>query len=215
MESSIVPTTQQIIDGLIEMRDQTGSVPEEYFWQLSERFRADLVHQAFTMLRSQADAEDVAQDSLCEAFESINKLRDPQKLGNWLRQINRRNALDTIRRKQSAKERRLNTGELDDLRPQSGARKGQGMRAPGQRVEGDQVLDAVESLPAIFREVVILRYMEGLSCVEIASRMNIPEGTVRSRLCRADGMLIRKLGVIDEKVAGATDPKDVPKETAS
>lgn len=197
-------TTAQMIEALVDMRQQPGGVPVEHFWKLVERFRADLVHQAYVMLRSQADAEDIAQLSLCEAFQSMHTLREPEKLGVWLRGINRRNALDLLRRRKSAREQRLNTGELDTLKLPDGA----GPRAstpPGgtssskplsMRVGADDVMKAVESLPENFRDAVLLRYMEGLSCDEIAIRLGVPGGTVRSRLCRADAMLIRKLGLL-------------------
>jgi RNA polymerase sigma factor (sigma-70 family) len=55
------------------------------------------------------------------------------------------------------------------------------------------VVRAVDSLPDPFREVVVLRYWEKFSTEEIAVRLGIPAGTVRSRLTRADGMLARKL----------------------
>lgn len=197
-------TTAQMIEALVDMRQQPGGVPVEHFWKLVERFRADLVHQAYVMLRSQADAEDIAQLSLCEAFQSMHTLREPEKLGVWLRGINRRNALDLLRRRKSAREQRLNTGELDTLKLPDGS----GPRAstpPGgtssnnplsMRVGADDVMKAVESLPENFRDAVLLRYMEGLSCDEIAIRLGVPGGTVRSRLCRADAMLIRKLGLL-------------------
>ncbi|MCK6472118.1 MAG: RNA polymerase sigma factor [Planctomycetes bacterium] len=197
-------TTAQMIEALVDMRQQPGGVPVEHFWKLVERFRADLVHQAYVMLRSQADAEDIAQLSLCEAFQSMHTLREPEKLGVWLRGINRRNALDLLRRRKSAREQRLNTGELDTLKLPDGS----GPRAstpPGgtssnnplsMRVNADDVMKAVESLPENFRDAVLLRYMEGLSCDEIAIRLGVPGGTVRSRLCRADAMLIRKLGLL-------------------
>lgn len=197
-------TTAQMIEALVDMRQQPGGVPVEHFWKLVERFRADLVHQACVMLRSQADAEDIAQLSLCEAFQSMHTLRDANKLGIWLRGINRRNALDLLRRRKTAREQRLNTGELDTLKLPDGA----GPRAstpPGgtsssnplsMRVSADDVMKAVESLPENFRDAVLLRYMGGLSCDEIAMRLGVPGGTVRSRLCRADAMLIRKLGLL-------------------
>lgn len=207
-----MPTTAQMIDALLEMRRQQGDISEEHFWHLVERFRADLVHQASLILHSQEDAEDVAQNSLCEAFEGLRNLRDPHKLGAWMRQINRRNALDHARRRNSAREQRLNTGELDVVRPAAGSaidiRKGPAQNDANSGLENEEILQAVESLPAVFREVVILRYMEGLLCDEIALRIGVPGGTVRSRLCRADAMLVRKLGVLEPT------PESQPEECA-
>ena len=55
------------------------------------------------------------------------------------------------------------------------------------------VLREVDQLPEAYREVVVLRYWEKLSTEEIAMRLGIPSGTVRSRLTRADGILARRV----------------------
>ena len=88
-------TTAMMIEALVAMRHDERGVPVDHFWQLVERFRADLVNQAVAILGDRQDAEDVAQDSLCRAFRCLSQLRDPQKLGSWLRNINRNNAADT------------------------------------------------------------------------------------------------------------------------
>ncbi|MCZ7646606.1 MAG: RNA polymerase sigma factor [Planctomycetota bacterium] len=201
-----MPTTAMMIEALIAMRHRPGGIPEERFWQWVERFRADLVHQALSILHDQEDAEDVAQDSLCEAYEGLHTLRDPSKLGNWLRQVNRRNALDRLRRRKTAREQRLHTGELDEVRAVAGLPRMKRSTPPGApaALGAEEVLGAVERLPAPFRETVILRYMEGLDVEQIARCLDVPEGTVRSRLCRADRMLIRRLGLLR---GAAPDPE--------
>src|SRR6185503_370967 len=87
---SHVPTTELMIQTFSSMRAAPNAQAfQDHFWQLMERFRADLVHQALAMLGNQADAEDVAQETLCRAYLEIHKLQDPAKLGVWLRSINR------------------------------------------------------------------------------------------------------------------------------
>lgn len=176
-----MPTTALMIEALLHSRLAPGGVPEDHFWMLMERFRADLVNQAFSILGSQADAEDAAQETLCKAFLHLNQLRDAVKLGTWLRSINRREALELSRRKRSAKEERLGTGQLGAI---------EAPRPAGNPAAGEEaVARAVDALPEPFREVVVLRYWEKISTEEIANRLGIPSGTVRSRLTRADGML--------------------------
>lgn len=108
-------TTSMMVEALLELRHQPGGVPHEQFWQLVERFRADLINQAFAILGNQADAEDVAQDALCRAYVDLHKLQDPRKLGAWLRKINRCHAIDLLRRRKAAREERLATGEAAAL----------------------------------------------------------------------------------------------------
>lgn len=197
-----MPTTAMMIEALIEHRAKDpahGSAPPEYFWQWVERFRAGLVNQAFGILGNQADAEDVAQESLCESFEGLAQLKDPRQLGGWMRQINRRNALDLLR---------VRKGERDKA---ARARQGAGAR---DLVTGgysgvdlrEFVARAIDALPEDLREIVVLRYWEHLSYQDIATRLAEPVGTVKSQLFRADALLEKSLRKYVETPAGATPP---------
>src|SRR5437868_3867139 len=106
-----MPTTECMIEALIDLRQAGGSISNEQFWNIVERYRATLITQAFPILGSQQDAEDVAQETLCVAFLKHQKLRDASKFGAWLRSINRCNALMLVRRRSRAKEERLSTGQ--------------------------------------------------------------------------------------------------------
>jgi len=175
-----------MIESLVKMRNDPDGLPVDQFWILVERFRADLVNQALALLGNQSDAEDVAQETLCKAFIDLHELRDPQKLGNWLRSINKRIALNYRRRKFRLKEERLATGKLNSLEDEGGDDTKPDSPA-------GHMLAAVDRLPVQFREVLVLRYWEKLSTEDIALRLEIPSGTVRSRLTRADGMLAKAL----------------------
>ncbi|MCZ7646740.1 MAG: sigma-70 family RNA polymerase sigma factor [Planctomycetota bacterium] len=190
-------TTEMMVEALIEARHQGGEVPPDHFWQLAERFRADLVNQALAMLGNQADAEDIAQDSLCQAFVDLAKLEDPTKLGSWLRRINRCNVLDLLRRRKTQREQRLTTGAQAALTKTSFPNR-QATPEFGTPLTGaaGQIVRAVDSLPESYREVVVLHYWEKLTLAQIAERLGLPPGTVRSRIARADGILLVKLNAL-------------------
>ena len=188
-----MPTTAIMIDALITMRHEPGGVPEEHFWQLVERFRADLVNQAFCILSNQEDAEDVAQMSLAKAFRMLPTLKDPQKLGSWLRTINHRTALNHLRSRKRSSVRLV--GEIDPAAAPARATTptGRDVEAVSRMATMEHVARAVDALPEGYREVVVLRYWEHLDTEQIAERLNIPTGTVKSRLARADRLLLEKL----------------------
>ncbi len=186
-----MPTTEVMIDTLIKHREDPDGAPLDQFWKLMERFRADLVNQAFVMLGNQADAEDVAQETLSQAFVNLRQLKDPAKLGVWLRGINRNLAQNLVRQRTRHKEERLATGQLDAVPAPGNTTGGKAAIKPE-----DAVARAVDSLPEQFREALVLRYWEKLSNDEIAQRLGIPPGTVRSRLARADRMLSEKLKAV-------------------
>lgn len=192
-----MPTTEMMIEAFSTMRQEPSAEGNQrHFWQLMERFQADLVHQALAILGNQADAEDVTQDTLCRAYQEMHTLKDPNKLGNWLRAINRCKALDLLRKRKAQREERLGTGAQETLTKEMLPGR-EATPAEGQTVndEAEKIYKAVEHLPAPYREVLLLRYMEKLTLEEIARRLGIPPGTARSRMARADGMLLQRLKI--------------------
>jgi RNA polymerase sigma-70 factor (ECF subfamily) len=186
-----MPTTEIMIETLIKMRQDPNGVPLDQFWKLLERFRADLVNQACVILGNQEDAEDVAQETLCQAYLHLHQLKDANKVGAWLRGINRNLSLNLRRRYAKKKEERLATAQQDALQAPSNTT---GSAKPVET--RNRVIRAIDTLPDAFREVLVLRYWEKLSNHQIAERLEISAGTVRSRMCRADQMLAEKLKVI-------------------
>lgn len=196
-----MPTTEMMIEAFVEHRANGGAtgVPD-YFWQLVERFKAELVNQAFALIGNQSDAEDVAQESMCEAFESLNALKDPAQLGAWMRQINRRNAMDYLRK------RRTDEARLRRARKESG--RFEGVTGGYALFEIKEVVArAVDSLPAPLREVVVLRHWERLSYKDISALLGVPVGTVKSQIFRADALLEQRLRkFIDDEPACPPGP---------
>jgi len=179
-----MPTTNMMIEAFVNMQRTPGAVPEDQFWMLVERFRADLVNQAFAILGNQPDAEDAAQETLCKAFLDLHTLREAAKLGAWLRGINRCTALAQLRSKKHSKETRLSTDKYDNLPAQGERQEAAGL---------ELLVKAMDGLPEIYRQVVVLRYWEKLDTLDIAQRLGLTPGSVRCRLSRADGLLAARL----------------------
>jgi RNA polymerase sigma factor (sigma-70 family) len=185
-------TTEFLAEALTDLRSDPDRIPDEQFWRIVERYRATLVNQAMGILGSQEDAEDCAQDTLCKAFTALDQLRDPSKIGGWLRSINHRNAISVYRRKKDAREERLATGQVSEI-PARRSGNTSGAAVPSH---SEKIMRSMDGLPEPFREVLVLRYWEKLNNDGIAARLNIPVGTVRSRLARADKMMTDRLKAI-------------------
>ena len=179
-----MPTTDMMIDALIRFRQNPEGAPLDQFWVLVERFRADLVNQAYALLGNLQDAEDVAQESLCRAHRDLHRLEDPFKIGAWIRAINRCNALDLLRR------RKLEKKAKHTLQDQSE----ESVTGGYDRVAVHEVVArVVDSLPDELRTVVVFRYWERLAYQDIAAKLGIPLGTVKSQLSRADRIMEKRL----------------------
>jgi RNA polymerase sigma-70 factor (ECF subfamily) len=159
-----------------------AELPQQY-WELIERYRSDLTNQALAIIGNLQDAEDVVQETFCEAFRDSEKLREARSLGAWLRGINKNKALNRVRDKRQESKRIINPPRMDT----TGGFSVLEMR--------ESVAKAIETLPNNLREVIVLRYWDQLSYEEIAARLNIPSGTVGRLLHDASVKLYEKLNV--------------------
>jgi RNA polymerase sigma-70 factor (ECF subfamily) len=132
------------------------------------------------LTKSHAEAEDVVQDACVRAMRYFSSLRDDDARP-WLFTIVRNTWYSRVSRKANVAERTgLNDGQ--DQRPDHAL-------DPEERLLQQHtvalVRGALEQLPVDFREVMVLREIEGLSYREIAAIVGVPIGTVMSRLARA------------------------------
>jgi RNA polymerase sigma-70 factor (ECF subfamily) len=140
---------------------------------------------AYGVLRNRADAEEVAQDAFARAFRQFGQLRDRERFRAWLTRMTWRLAIDRWR----ADRRRL-------AREQVSA---ENMWRPSTedvavaRERSAHVWRAIDALPDKLRIVVVLSAIEGHDTREVATLLEVPEGTVKSRLFTARKTLAEQL----------------------
>jgi RNA polymerase sigma-70 factor (ECF subfamily) len=132
------------------------------------------------LTRNDADAEDVVQDACVRAMRFFSSLRDDDARP-WLFTIVRNTWYSRASRRSTAREAALPDGAVDE--PQDEALDPEERLMQQHTVA--RVRAALEQLPVDFREVMVLREIEGLSYKEIAAVVRVPIGTVMSRLARA------------------------------
>jgi len=145
-------------------------------WGEPER-RRRLVRLCATISGDANAAEDLAQETLLEAWRNAHKLHDPSGADRWLAAIARNHATDHLRRRGP---------EIVELSENVAARSDES--------QARVVLDAVRSLPEAYRETLILRLVEGMTGPEIAVRTGLTEGSVRVNLHRGMKLLRARLG---------------------
>ena len=146
------------------------------------------------IVRNDHDAEDVVQESFVKAFLSLEGFRGGEPRA-WLLTIVRNTALTLLRRRRADPATTWNESVPEPVDRASGP-EGQLLKDARQQ----RVRNAIDQLPEEFRETLVLRELEGLSYKEIAAVLDVPIGTVMSRLARARGLLVRDLVV--ERGAG-------------
>lgn len=145
---------------------------------------------AMRMTRNAADAEDLVQETFLRAYRGYGRFEEGTNLRAWLYRILTNTFINTYRAKQRRPEE-SDLGDLEDLylyRRLGGLEASQRGRSAEDElmdfVTDTEVKEALESLPDQFRIAVLLADIEGFSYKEIAEMLDIPIGTVMSRLHR-------------------------------
>ncbi|MBN8613706.1 MAG: sigma-70 family RNA polymerase sigma factor [Deltaproteobacteria bacterium] len=163
---------------------------------LYDRYASLVMAVGVRILRNRRDAEDIAHDVFLEVWRRAGTY-DPAKASvrTWLVLIMRCRALD--RRKSAPVS--MTSALLEDVRTSDPS------DSPDARLDRARVTTALGALTTAQREVLVLGYYEGLSSSEIAERLDIPLGTVKSRVAGALRALRGRLG--DDEVAdGPEEP---------
>jgi RNA polymerase sigma factor (sigma-70 family) len=128
------------------------------------------------------DAEDVLQETYLLAFNKFDHLREKSKCKPWLLRILRNNFLKSYHKKKN-RQRLSDTDYIDFLKNSISAETAENIL---ENASGKQIVQqAIEQLPPKYKEILILYYMEDLLYKDIAALLQIPIGTVMSRLTRA------------------------------
>lgn len=180
------PTDLQLIDA-------TLSGNTEAFGALIHRYQDRLVHSLEHALNSREDALDVAQQAFVLAWKKLSTFRRESAFYSWLYRIARNVAISSIRQP------RIKSGSLDQLQEAGGyePRDGNSRCAPEHALQQFEEIQLVQSalreIPEEFRQPLVLKEIDGMSYEDISKTLDIPLGTVRSRIFRARQELLAKL----------------------
>ena len=173
---------------------------ERAFNELVQAYETRIFRLVFRMLGRRDEAEDMAQEVFVQVFKAISQFRGDSKISTWIYRIavnlckNRAKYLS--RRHSDAQDELEPVAERAPLSQAKGVTYGDVAR-PDHMVEGFQVeaivQAAIAELDPDFREVLVLRDVEDLTYDEIGEITGLAEGTVKSRIHRARGMLKAKV----------------------
>ncbi len=165
----------------------------EAFGHLIRKYQDRLFNGMVHILRNEPEAEDVVQDAFVLAFTKLESFKGKSAFFTWLYRIAYNVAITRIRRRKSTVsiEGKDETGRLDF--PDNGP-------SPADRLEqheqADQLMQALGRLSEEHRSILVLREMDELDYDAISEILELPIGTVRSRLHRARAQLREQLELI-------------------
>lgn len=172
----------KVTDETLIARFQKGDV--QAFDVLVRRYKDQLLNYVYRFVGNRVDAEDIVQETFLRVFKNKHYYKEIAKFSTWVYTIAGNLAKTELRRRKRRKvfsvsnfvneERDYDIPDMD--------------QTPEQKVDGslkdDIIQKAIDKLPSKFKEVILLRDVQGFSYEEISQILNIPLGTVKSRVNR-------------------------------
>ena len=158
---------------------------EAAYSELVSRYATPAVNFVFRYVRDRALAEDLAQEGFLRVYQRLSTYDSSRKFSSWFFQVLRNITIDHLRIN------RLPTASLDELAEEGNQRASvdRDSASPeelaGQGELASAMSAALSHIRLEYREVVVLRYQEGLTQPEIAEILGLPSGTVKTYLHRA------------------------------
>jgi RNA polymerase sigma-70 factor (ECF subfamily) len=182
------------IDQLLVERVQGGD--KQAFGLLVSKYQRKLHRLLARLVRDPAEVEDLAQETFIKAYRALGSFRGESAFYTWLYRI----GVNTAKNHLAAQVRRVPVANGVDSAEMEGAEGAERLRdfdTPERQLMTRQIAltvdEAMAGLPDELREAITLRELEGLSYEDIASAMDCPIGTVRSRIFRAREAIAARL----------------------
>lgn len=164
--------------------------------KLLERYKDSIYFMVLKMVNNREDAEDLTIEAFGKAFSNIEKYSPKFAFSTWLFKIAVNNCIDFIRKK------RIEKSSLDEKRSNSDGGEYQ-IDVKSNELDPEENFikeqrkalanEVVERLPDHYRNLIHMRYFEELSYNEIATKLNLPLGTVKAQLYRSKELLLNIL----------------------
>jgi len=145
----------------------------------------------YSVVANADSVDDIMQDICVQVIRKVNTLREPARFRPWMAVLARRQALRYSQRKRQRKVISLNNEEVAGQ--QCDYKAGQLLENLELREQYQQILQAVKSLPEIYRQVFVLAHLEDLTYAKTAEILDIHITTVQIRLVRARRMIFNRI----------------------
>ena len=181
---------EQLVTATIQGDTSAFGIIVERYWNMA-------VAIALSKIADVVEAEDIAQESFIKAYSQLRSLRDPSRFAGWLSKIVAQQGTNLLRKHARSKSiSRCKANDLESVAPAIAPNGNPGLT----NEQTHFVRQTVSRLPEKFQKVIIMRFVAGLSAVQIAKRLGKRHGTVRVWLHRAYQILRKDLAPLLEEV---------------
>jgi RNA polymerase sigma-70 factor (ECF subfamily) len=187
---NLTAADEMLIEATLQGDIASFSIIVERYWDMSAALALSKVSNA-------SDAEDIAQESFLKAYCQLHRLRNPSRFAGWLSKITAQQCVNHIR-KNSQQRIASSYSAYDGDIPAQAVKHSSNPGLNDEQVHF--VRQTVSKLPEKFRKVIIMRFVAGLSAVQIANQLGKRHGTVRVWLHRGYQILRKDLVSLLEEV---------------
>ncbi|MHB1125545.1 MAG: RNA polymerase sigma factor [Bacillota bacterium] len=165
---------------------------ERLFRLLYEKHYPQCYRIALSIVKNRELAQDVVQDTFIKVLDSLHQIRDMEKFDSWLAVVATSKAIDILRKRRNM----VFMGDTETIMPYV-SEQGAEYKTPDILAEDNELkkelFEIIQRLKPAYRGVVYMRYYCDMTYGQIAQLLGIKEGTVKSRINRALGLIRRKL----------------------
>ncbi|XEC94581.1 RNA polymerase sigma factor SigW [Paenibacillus tarimensis] len=168
---------------------------QQAFVELVGLYQDKLYHMAYRMLSNRQEAEDVVQDTFLRVYNNLDRYDDTMKFSTWIYRIATNLCIDRLRKRKPSYSLDAESADHEGL-------DGYSMLPSDDRTPESELLltetqrmihQAIDTLPAKYKTVMILKYLQDLSLQEIGDVLGMPVTTVKTRVHRGREFLRKKL----------------------
>lgn len=168
---------------------------QEAFGRLIDRHAASIVNLAYRMVGNRAEAEDLAQDTFLSAFKALSTFRADAKFSTWLYRIATNKCKDRLRAKRPGPGQQ--DMDVDEWLDGHIAEERTPERLLSQQQVAQELEQAIQRLPPLYREAFVLKHVEGLSYEEMQDLLGVNGDTLKMRVYKGRLQLSRELAELN------------------
>ncbi len=190
-----MPPDQQAIPDDAQLVARSLKQDHEAFGQLIDRHASAIVNLAYRMVGNRAEAEDLAQEAFLTAFKALPMFRADSKFSTWLYRIAANKCKDWLRSKRPGQgPYDVDADEVLDLYV---AEERTPEQLLSQQQVGQELEQAIQRLPPLYREAFVLKHVEGLSYEEMEEILGVSGDTLKMRVYKGRLQLSRDLTALN------------------
>ena len=185
---------------LIRMALEAAAEEQAAFSLLYDRYHAGVSAHIAKYVSGPDDIEDICLETFAKAFKQLSTYRDENRFSTWIFRIARNTAFDHMSREkvrgQKVEKKPIDYSALEEIDVPSET------DSPEEEIISSQdhenFLSCLDGLPALYKDVAIMCFIDNLGYKEIAEKSGLPMGTVKTRIRRAKDIIIQKMTDIED-----------------